>query len=190
MRGDPHKRRDGEGGADSQSEERYPSEASEESGTDAIGISAAGDEDASKEAAAGSAEVAAYAAARADSLAGVGTSSATRGAYGVYPLASSFLMSAGLILIGVACYFSGGDLFAADNKAICLLMMGAALEMMSLLLVAPVAAFFLAITIIGFVAMAFLHRQTRAACCPGPANDGQEILDDELQEEAEMFCML
>jgi hypothetical protein len=133
-----------------------------------------------------------YAAARAGALAHTPPNAgiAKHSAYGVYPLVSSFLMGAGLILIGVACYFSGGDLFAADNKAICLLMMGAALEMMALLLVSPIAAFLLAITIIGFVAMAFLHRQTRAACCPGPANDGQEILDDELQEEAEMFCML
>lgn len=133
-----------------------------------------------------------YAAARASALARTSPNAefASHTAYGVYPLVSSFLMGAGLILIGVACYFSGGDLFAADNKAICLLMMGAAFEMMALLLVSPIAAFLLAITIIGFVAMAFLHRQTRAACCPGPANDGQEILDDELQEEAEMFCML
>ena len=52
-------------------------------------------------------------------------------------------MAAGLILIAIACYYSNGDLFAADNKAICLLMMGAAMEMMALLLVSPLAAFLL-----------------------------------------------
>ena len=55
-----------------------------------------------------------------------------------YPLISSFLMCGGLILMAVACYCARGDLFAAHNKAICLLMVGAALEMMSLLLVSPV----------------------------------------------------
>lgn len=166
-------------------EEKYPAAMTEETGTGTDD----GEGDANGDAR-GDAQEATYAASHAENLAGVKASSATHAAYGVYPFVSSFLMSTGLILIGVACYFSGGDLFAADNKAICLLMMGAALEMMSLLLVSPVAAFLLAITIIGFVAMAFLHRQTRAACCPGPATEGQEILDDELQEESEMFCML
>eukprot|EP00960_Hanusia_phi_P024098 710848-Hanusia_phi.AAC.1 len=43
----------------------------------------------------------------------------------------------------VACWVTGGDLFSADNKTVCLLMMGAALQIMSLLLISPLAAFVL-----------------------------------------------
>lgn len=66
----------------------------------------------------------------------------------VYPLISSALMGGGLLVIGGACYGAGGNLFAADNKDICLLQVGAALEMMALLLVSPTAAFLLAFSLL------------------------------------------
>ena len=97
----------------------------------------------------------------------------------VYPLISSVLMGGGLLVIGGACYGAGGNLFAADNKDICLLQVGAALEMMALLLVSPTAAFLLAFSLLLLVGFTpFLPsrspRPGRAVdCMHSPWDDGR-----------------
>jgi len=65
----------------------------------------------------------------------------------LFPAISTLLMVIGIVLIVTACYVTNGDLLSADNKAICFLMMGAATEIMSLLLISPLAAFLLAVSV-------------------------------------------
>eukprot|EP00282_Hemiselmis_andersenii_P015763 CAMPEP_0114111226 /NCGR_PEP_ID=MMETSP0043_2-20121206/1741_1 /TAXON_ID=464988 /ORGANISM="Hemiselmis andersenii, Strain CCMP644" /LENGTH=164 /DNA_ID=CAMNT_0001203245 /DNA_START=105 /DNA_END=596 /DNA_ORIENTATION=+ len=84
-----------------------------------------------------------------------------------FPIAGGVLMFVGLFLLAGACAAAQGQLHHADNQMLCIVIIGAACEVLATLLISPEAAVCLASLLLLLVLVACMHQGTRAACCPG-----------------------